>query len=227
MVLSGEPATRRRCWKVQTHIATPGAVSLSAYPGLSWGLPALFNSSTVFTDVYGRWSLLGLLSEFLLYVISLPESDRMDGYIALLWYFSKNCLRCPSVKRSRFLLRCLDIAYVLPFGTQNSKCLLIPRPCSLSLCHQVWQPDPMPSLRSLISAVLKFHSISSDLPDPEYYRKLEMRDEVPARHFYRKTKQDQVMAWPHGLWGKRRIFWGDVWAEVVSDLKGFFQKMYE
>lgn len=114
MVLLGEPATRRRCWKVQTHIATPGAVSLSAYPGLSWGLPALFNSSTVFTDVYGRWSLLSLLSEFLLCVISLPESDRMDGYIALLWYFSKNCLHWPSVRRSRFLLRCLDIAYVLP-----------------------------------------------------------------------------------------------------------------
>lgn len=30
------------------------------------------------------------------------------------WYFSKNCLLCPSVKKNRFLLRYLDAAYIFP-----------------------------------------------------------------------------------------------------------------
>lgn len=210
MVLPGEPATWRR-EGAGRYIAFPGVANLA---WMSYGLPVLCHYSSSTGVSWCLW-LLKLAEVIILIPAMCYQSSWVweNRYIALFWYFSKNCLLCPRVNRSRlFLLVCFVFEtlglYLHPSSvTQNSN--LLPAPCwgSLSLCHQVWQPDPTASLQSLISAVLKSCSISSDLPDPAYYRKLEVCREVPARHFYHKTKQNQVTAWP-SLWikGKEENF---------------------
>lgn len=148
----------------QSHVA-----SCPSRGGLFYGLGCFchsYNNENGILWCAWLFKLSYLLTGFLALLESVSWFWR-NGNITFFWYFPwATCFvhlwRVAILLRNIFKLMAQRPCLYASFVAQNSKPL--PTLCwcvsNLSLCHQVWHPDPMSYLHSLISAALGNSTIS-------------------------------------------------------------------